>query len=162
MKTAAKVFLIIGLVFSSILLLISFILVFYLPFSIILIIWDIISILITCGSLNYLNKATCKSDLITIAILTLIFCNLIAGILMLCCQDSDFEENIDENKEDDEENEDNYYNDEEEEYIKPIKAKKKVVTNIAADLKVLFELKEQGILSEEEFKEKKEKLLKDL
>lgn len=34
-----------------------------------------------------LNKATCKSDLTAIAIITLLFGNLISGILMLCITD---------------------------------------------------------------------------
>ena len=36
---------------------------------------------------NKLNKATCKSDLTVIAIITLLFGSFISGILMLCITD---------------------------------------------------------------------------
>ncbi len=38
-------------------------------------------------ALYKLNKATTKKELTTIAILTLLFCNMISGILMLCMKD---------------------------------------------------------------------------
>ncbi len=44
-------------------------------------------------ALNKLKKATCKDDIKLISILTLLLCNIIGGILMLCLKESDFLEN---------------------------------------------------------------------
>ncbi len=68
MKTAAKVFIIIGMVFQF---------------------WLIVPLIVGIIALNKLNKATSKADLVGIGIVTLIFCNLIGGILMLCLKDED-------------------------------------------------------------------------
>ena len=40
-------------------------------------------------ALNMLSKATTKKELAAIAIVTLILCNMISGILMLCMKDED-------------------------------------------------------------------------
>ncbi|MBQ7935364.1 MAG: hypothetical protein IJ407_04015 [Clostridia bacterium] len=68
MKTAAKVFIIIGIVVGFI---------------------GIIPPIVGFIALNKLKKATKKSELTGIAIVTLLFCNLIGGILMLCLSDAD-------------------------------------------------------------------------
>ncbi|MBO5248039.1 MAG: hypothetical protein J6B54_01935, partial [Clostridia bacterium] len=69
MKVAAKVFIIIGIVFG---------------------IPAIFPIIVGTIALKKLKSAACKADIKTIGILTLIFCNIVGGILMLCLEDSDF------------------------------------------------------------------------
>lgn len=68
MKTAAKVFIIIGMVFGAI---------------------AIFPLVVGAIALGKLGTAQNKNELTTIAILTLIFCSPIAGILMLCMSDDD-------------------------------------------------------------------------
>lgn len=69
MKIAAKVFIIIGMVCG---------------FPV------IFPIIVGTIALKKLNTATCKANIKTIGILTLIFCNIFGGIFMLCLKDSDF------------------------------------------------------------------------
>ena len=68
MKTAAKVFIILSMIF-----------LFYLIFPL------VVGII----ALKKLKTATSKSELTVIAIITLLFCNTIAGILMLCLSEKD-------------------------------------------------------------------------
>lgn len=70
MKTAAKIFTIIGMVFGF---------------------WAILPLVFGILSLKKMNEATCKKDLTTMAVLNLLFCNMIGGILMLCLKDEDFQ-----------------------------------------------------------------------
>ena len=69
MKTAAKVFTIIGIVVNF---------------------WTIVAPIVGILALNKMKKATCKKDLTVMAVLNLIFCNLIGGFLMLLLKDEDF------------------------------------------------------------------------
>lgn len=71
MKTAAKVFIILGMICT-----------FYL----------IIPLIVGFIALKKLKTATSKQELTGIAVVTLIFCSLIGGILMLCLNDKDFAE----------------------------------------------------------------------
>lgn len=66
MKTAAKVFIILGMVFGF---------------------WMIVPLIVGSIALKKLNNAKSKSELTGVAICTLLFVNLIAGILMLCIND---------------------------------------------------------------------------
>lgn len=70
MKTAAKIFTIIGMVAGF---------------------WTIVAPIIGYFALKKMNEATCKSDLTTWAILNLIFCNIVGGILMLMLKDEDLQ-----------------------------------------------------------------------
>ena len=67
--TAAKIFIIIGMVVS-----------FFL----------IIPIIVGVLSLIQLSTAKQKSDITIMGVLTLLFCSLIGGIIMLCITDKDF------------------------------------------------------------------------
>ncbi|MBQ8216242.1 MAG: hypothetical protein IJZ33_08270 [Clostridia bacterium] len=58
--------------------------------SIVLCIFNIVTPIIGFITLSKMKKATCKKDLTLWAILNIIFCNPIGGILMLCLKDSDF------------------------------------------------------------------------
>ncbi len=73
MKTAAKVFIIIGMIFQGIL---------------------IFPIVIGALALKKLKTATSKSELTAMGVLTLLFVNLIGGILMLCLSDDDLKDNV--------------------------------------------------------------------
>lgn len=68
MKTAAKVFIIIGMVVGC-----SY----------------IIPIIVGLIAMRKLDKARRKSDIRGISILTLLFCNVIAGVIMLCMKEED-------------------------------------------------------------------------
>lgn len=68
MKTAAKVFTIIGMITGF---------------------WMIIPLIVGFIALKKLKTAQTKAELTTIAIVNLIFCSLIGGILMLCLKDQD-------------------------------------------------------------------------
>ncbi len=72
MKVAAKVFIILGMIFQGIL---------------------IFPIIIGAIALKKLKTVTSKSELTAIGVLTLLFVNLIGGILMLCLSDADLQEN---------------------------------------------------------------------
>lgn len=68
MKTAAKVFIILGMICGF---------------------WTILPLIFGIIALKKLKTATKKEELTTSAVLTLLFCNLIGGILMLCLKDED-------------------------------------------------------------------------
>lgn len=69
MKTAAKVFTIIGMVCGAL---------------------AIVPLVIGLLALKKMKSATCKSDMTLWAVLTLIFCSPIGGILMLLLKDEDY------------------------------------------------------------------------
>ncbi len=69
MKTAAKVFIIIGMIVGAI---------------------AILPLIFGGITLSKMKAATCKNDITTWAVLTLLFCSMIGGILLLCCKDEDF------------------------------------------------------------------------
>jgi Sec-independent protein secretion pathway component TatC len=71
MKTAAKVFIIIGMIAGF---------------------WTILPLIFGFIALKKLNTATCKADVsVGVSVLTILFVNVIGGILMLCLKDSDFQ-----------------------------------------------------------------------
>lgn len=108
MKTASKVFIIISICVSSFFLFLFFIvgiascgtdeaggmfagcLLFFLFLS--------PTIIVGIIALYKLNKAKTKKELTVIAIITLIFCNLISGILMLCLKDEDLNPSLKSNE----------------------------------------------------------------
>lgn len=69
LKTAAKVFTIIGMIFGC---------------------WMILPLIFGGIALSKMGKATKKSDITVWAVLNLLFCNTIGGILMLCLSEADF------------------------------------------------------------------------
>lgn len=70
MKTAAKVFIWIGMIFTF---------------------WLIFPVIVGIFALKALENAKTKDDLMLMGILTLLFCNLIAGILMLVMSEEDLQ-----------------------------------------------------------------------
>ena len=114
MKTAAKVFIWIGMICQ-----------FYLIFPV------VVGII----ALTKIKKATRKEDLIAIGVVTIIFCNALGGIFML---------NIDE---------------------KSLLAKSIPQTTGSSNLdnlETLYKMKEEGLITEEEFTQKKQEILKDV
>lgn len=101
MKTASKVFIISTMILSICVVVTFGILVGFLSkitigslggivgFIIPVLICCCASIIVGFFAIRALNKATSKSKLILISILTLTMCNIIAGILMLCMSDED-------------------------------------------------------------------------
>ena len=70
MKTAAKVFIILGMVIGC---------------------WMIVPLIVGGIALSKLNKANSRSELTAIAVVTLLFCSLLGGIFMLCLKDEDLQ-----------------------------------------------------------------------
>ncbi len=68
MKTAAKVFIIIGMVVGF---------------------WTILPLIFGFIALKKLKTATTKSELTVPAVLCLLFCNIIGGVLMLCIKEEE-------------------------------------------------------------------------
>lgn len=66
MKTAAKVFIVIGMVVGF---------------------WYILPLIFGFKALKKLNTATCVSELKSTGVLTLLFVNVVGGILILCMKD---------------------------------------------------------------------------
>ncbi len=69
MKTAAKVFIIIGMIVGF---------------------WMILPLIFGGITLSKMKTATKKDDITTWAVLTLLFCNLLGGIFLLCTKDEDY------------------------------------------------------------------------
>ena len=98
MKTAAKVFLILGIVGSSIGAFIIFISMFFAfaaagPMALLFLLYILIVLVpgaIDAVALKKLNKAKTKSELTGISIAVLILGGIIPGILMLCLDEKDF------------------------------------------------------------------------
>lgn len=72
MKTAAKVFIIIGMICT-----------FYL----------IVPVIVGGIALKKMNTATSRDELTGIGIVTLLLCSLLGGIFLLCTKDEDYAEN---------------------------------------------------------------------
>lgn len=71
MKVAAKVFIIIGMIVGF---------------------WYILPLIFGGIALSKLKKAKCKADIgVATGVLTLIFCNVLGGIFLLCLNDGHFE-----------------------------------------------------------------------
>ena len=127
MKTAAKIFIIISMVAGF---------------------WLIFPLVVGGIALSRLNNATSKDELVGIGICTLLFCNVISGILMLCMTDDDLRENR-----------------------KTVYVKETVVTNptgsvntdeITKRLRQLEDMKNGGIITEDEYKKMREEILKEI
>ncbi|MBR6726916.1 MAG: hypothetical protein IKM08_01870 [Clostridia bacterium] len=72
MKSAAKIFIILGMIVQF---------------------WLVFPIIIGIFALKKIDTATTKSELTGMAIVTLIFCNLLGGIFMLCINEADLAAN---------------------------------------------------------------------
>lgn len=132
MKTAAKVFIILGMVFGFIL---------------------ILPIIFGALSLSKINSATEKSQLVGLGVCTLLFCSILGGIFMLCIPDSELSpataNSTPTNSTPIQNN-----------YISNTKDNNKSdVENVADSLTKLKNLKDAGTISDEEFEKMKKELL---
>jgi len=128
MKTAAKIFIIISMVVGC---------------------WLIFPLIVGGIALSRLNKATSKDELVGVAICTLLFCNTIAGILMLCMSDDDLRENkktVDVKPEPNTTSSTGNANTEE----------------ITKRLRQLDDMKNGGIITGEEYKKMREEILREI
>ena len=149
MKTAAKVFLILGIVGFSIAAFIIFISMFFAiagagPLALVFLLYILIALVpvaIDAVALKKLNKAKTKSELTGISIAVLIFGGMIPGILMLCLDEKDF---------------DGY-----EETSASSSSKKKVNNpeNLEAKLEELKKLHDNGTLSDDEYASARKKII---
>lgn len=147
MKKTAKIFLIIGAVFAVFCLFpaIAAIIADYLAGGLILILYIVFSLVIALYAKTKLDEATKKDELLGIGILTLLFCNMIAGILILCLRDEDLSDNIVSNKNTD--TSPNLTNKDEDIYEK---------------LKRLKKMFDEGIIDEEIYQKKRSEYLTKL
>ena len=117
----------------------------------------IFPIIVGAITLNRLNEAKKKEDITGVAICTLIFCSVIAGILMLCMTEDDFAKKNSLTKYEqklvdsvicamDEETEDNDVYDDE----------------IVVKLRKLKALFNEGLIDEQEYLERRKRYLDDL
>ena len=149
MKTAAKVFLILGIVGFSIAAFIVFIAMFFAfatagPMALLFLLYVLIAlvpVVIDSVALKKLNKASHKSELTGISIAVLIFGGLIAGILMLCLDEKDF---------------DGY---EETSATSSSKKKENNPENLEAKLVELKKLHDNGTLSDDEYVSARKKII---
>lgn len=143
MKTAAKVMIIISMVFGC---------------------WLVFPIVFGILALIKLDEVKKKDDLLVWAILSLFLVNIVAGIIMLCMSDEDLKENNKEKKEEQVspnnvvEAEAYVINDD----INTKKENYKEFQTSIDKLEKLYELKEKKIISEEEYENLKKDLLKKL
>ena len=137
MKTTSKVFIILGMVLGFL---------------------YIVPLVVGFIALDKLEKARKKDDLTVIAICTLLFCSTIAGILMLCMTDKDLN-NVGKNTQNNVKTDDQIVEETDKFQLDDKMA------SVTKNIEKLKELKEQGILSEEEFeklrKTEVDKLLKE-
>ncbi len=122
MKTACKVFIIIGMVFGFL---------------------YIIPLVVGAIALNKLANARRKEELTGVAICTLLLCSTIGGILMLCLNEKDLVQNSNQNVQ----SVQNVANDTDREE----KAAQDEISEISKNIEKLKELKAQGVLSDEEY-----------
>ena len=126
MKTAAKVFIVLGMIFGFIL---------------------ILPIIFGALSLSKINSATQKSELVGLGVCTLLFCSLLGGIFMLCIPESELQPAT-ANSAPIQNN--NYITN-----TKDDKTSKSDVENVADSLTKLKNLRDAGTISDEEFEKMK-------
>lgn len=133
MKTAAKVFIVLGMIFGFIL---------------------ILPIIFGALSISKIDSATEKSELVGLGVCTLLFCSLLGGIFMLCIPESELQpataNSAPTNSAPIQNN-----------YIANTKdnTSKSDVENVADRLTKLKNLRDAGTISDEEFERMKKDLL---
>ena len=149
MKTAAKVFLILGIVGSSIGAFIIFIAMFFAfaaagPMALLFLLYILIALVplvIDAVALKKLNKARYKSELTGISIAVLICGGIIPGILMLCLDEKEFVGYEGENT------------------ASSSKKKENNPENLEAKLEELKKLHDNGTLSDDEYASARKKII---
>ena len=133
MKTAAKVFIVLGMIFGFIL---------------------ILPIIFGALSISKINSATQKSELVGLGVCTLLFCSLLGGIFMLCIPESELQPATANSAPTNSATIQNNY-------ITNTKdnTSKSDVENVADSLTKLKNLRDAGTISDEEFERMKKDLL---
>ena len=99
----------------------------------------IVPIIVGAIALHKLEKATSKNDLIVIGVLTILFCSVIGGILMLCMSEDELLSNR---------------------HVVAIEKKNAESTSdLITKIDHLKKLKDDGVISEEEYQKAKTKII---
>lgn len=122
MKTAAKVFIIIGMVCTF---------------------WLIFPLVVGILALNKINNAKSKEDLTAMAVLTILFCSFLGGILMLCIPDTEFNGGVQDCKAD-----------------QVLKSDK--LSDVAENLTQLKKLLDDSVITQDIYEEKRKKYLETI
>lgn len=113
----------------------------------------IFPVIVGAITLNRINNATKKEDIKGVAICTLLFCSLIAGILMLCLTEEDFERKIGLSKE--EQRLVESFKD----AIDEIYEEENVDENIPLKIREIKKLYDDGLITEKEYIQKRKKYI---
>lgn len=167
MKTAAKVFLIISIVLSGILALTYLILTFINLAYLAAMIVAIIPIIVDSIALKKMSEATCKKDIIPIAIVALIFGGFLGGLFLLLTDDSDYgtsNYSYNTNSFNKSSNYNSYgsnsstFNSD----SKPQQESKNNIDDLETKLKKLTKLHDEGVLTDEEYESARKKVVEEL
>lgn len=93
-KTASKVFIIISIVYSVIAFIGGFVLAGISSYGAIMIVWALISLTTSLFALEMLSKARSHKELVTIGVLTMIFCSFLGGLFMLLIKDEELNQTM--------------------------------------------------------------------
>ena len=150
MKTAAKVCIIIGIVFGF---------------------WMILPLVFGILALNKLNTATKKEELVGMGVCALLFCSTLGGIFMLCVTDEELQSNVrfDQTQTEYVDNQNVPQYDDQNEHVtveqpqdqtneNPEQSPEMDNVELLARYKNLLD---KGIISKKEYEEKKEEILKN-
>ena len=113
----------------------------------------IFPIIVGAITLNRINNATKKEDIKGVAICTLLFCSLIAGILMLCLTQEDFERKTGLSKE--EQRLVESFKD----AMNEIYEEDNVDENIPLKIREIKKLYDDGLITEKEYNQKRKKYI---
>ncbi len=126
MKTASKIFIILGMIVEF---------------------WLIIPLIVGILALSKINSATSKNDLTATGIFTILFCSVLGGIFMLCIP----EEELAKNKAPQIEQPLNLPT--------PQQNRPLNDSELAAELEKINKLKQQGLITEEEYKTLRQRVI---
>jgi len=126
MKTAARVFIILGMVCGF---------------------WMIVPLIVGAIALGKLSSAKSKDELLGVSICTLLFCSVLGGVFMLCLSDSEFEGAKTEPKTDTNVT------------ITTVNEPKASAEDVTVKLEKLNKLRQNGVITEEEYEAKKKELI---
>jgi len=151
MKTAAKVCIIIGIVFGF---------------------WMILPLVFGILALNKLNTATKKEELVGMGVCALLFCSTLGGIFMLCVTDEDLQSNVrfEQSQTEYVDNSNDGRYDDQNDQVTAVEQPQDQTNEISEqspemdNVELLARYKnllDKGIISKKEYEEKKEEILKN-
>lgn len=139
MKTAAKVFIWIGLIGGAIL---------------------IFPLIIGVFALNKIDTATSKNDLVGMGVATLLLCSTLGGIFMLLITDEELN-NTYSNKQQNSQNNQQSFENTTNSFVKPTPTQSRAESAMDRLVK-LSKMKEENLITEEEYKQLKQEILKEI